>query len=110
MDTGTIVAAGIVFLLAALCAVCAWRHFRENGYLFNNAWIWASEEEREQMDKRPYYRQTAVVLCLISLIFLLLGLYTLMKNGWLLWAQGAVTVLTLVYAVVSSVRLERNRR
>ncbi|MBQ7009494.1 MAG: DUF3784 domain-containing protein, partial [Ruminococcus sp.] len=42
-----------------------------------NAYIWASKQERESMNKKTYYRQSAVIFLLLSLIFLLNGIAVL---------------------------------
>lgn len=57
MTTAELATAIIVFLLAAICAFISARHFAEKGYLFNNAYIWASKDKREKMNKKPHYRQ-----------------------------------------------------
>ena len=66
MKTGELVTAVVMFVLAALLLVLGVRHFLERGYLLNNAWIYASPKERETMDKKPWYRQSAIVFCLLS--------------------------------------------
>ena len=48
----------IVFVLAVAFGVLSACSFMEKGYLLNNQYLNASKEERESMDKRPYYRQT----------------------------------------------------
>lgn len=43
---------GVVALaLAALLFVLSCRSFREKGFLLNNAYLYASKEEREAMDR-----------------------------------------------------------
>ncbi|MDE7211643.1 MAG: DUF3784 domain-containing protein, partial [Lachnospiraceae bacterium] len=38
------------------------RSFQEKGFLLNNAYLYASKKERENMEKKPHYRQTAIWL------------------------------------------------
>ena len=99
-----------LFVLAAVCLALSVCHFRQRGYLFNNAWIYASGEERKTMDKAPHYRQSAIVLLLVAALFALLGFSVLTQKQWLLWAEGAVTALSLIYAIVSSIKIEKNKR
>lgn len=99
-----------LFVLAAACLAFSVCHFRQQGYLFNNAWIYASGEERKTMDKAPHYRQSAIVLLLVAALFVLLGFSVLTQKEWLLWAEGALTAVSLVYAVVSSVKIEKAKK
>ena len=105
----TVVAVSL-FVLAAVCAVMSVRHFRQRGCLFNNAWIYASSTERETMDKAPHYRQSAVVLLLVAALFALLGFSVLTQKTWLLWAEAALTAVSLIYAIASSIKIEKNKR
>ena len=99
-----------LFVLAAACAALSIRHFRQKGFLFNNAYIYASRQEREAMDKAPHYRQSAVVLLLVAALFVLLGFSVLTQKTWLLWAEGALTAVSLIYAIASSIQIERKKR
>ncbi len=47
-------AATVVFIIAVTFAVISFRSFRNRGFLFNNAYIYASKEEREQWIKSPF--------------------------------------------------------
>lgn len=82
--------------------------FREKGPLMNNAALFTTKSEREKMDKRPHYRQSAIVFALLGILFALMALQTLLKTGWLIYAVWAVALVTVVYAVASSVKIERN--
>lgn len=82
----------------------------EKGFLFNNAYIYASKEERERMDKKPHYRQTAVVLLCIGVVFLLNGIDVLLKTDWILYALIAVLVFAVIYGIVSSILIERKKK
>lgn len=94
----------IIGLIAAASFIISILQFKEKGFLFNNAYIWASKEERQRMDKRPHYRQSGVVFSLIGVLFLLLALEVLLDAGWLLYAFWGVVILTVVYAIVSSIK------
>jgi len=94
----------IIGLIAVASFIISILQFKEKGFLFNNAYIWASKEERQRMDRRPHYRQSGVVFSLIGILFLLLALEVLLDAGWLLYAFWGVVILTVVYAVVSSIK------
>ncbi len=96
------IAAIIPFGLAAAALILSVRHFGRRGFLLNNAWVYATREEREQMDTAPWYRQTAVCLLLISLIFALIGLYAITFNSLFLIAEAVVVSGLLGYAVFST--------
>ena len=105
-----IVVAVSLFILAAACLALSVCHFRQRGYLFNNAYIYASKTERDAMDKAPHYRQSTIVLLLVAALFALLGFSVLTQKTWLLWAEGAVTAISLIYAIVSSIKIEKEKK
>ena len=101
--TGAIICA--VFALA--CFIISVMQFKEKGFLFNNAYSWASKQEREKMDKKPYYRQSGIVFALCGAIFLSMALACILLTNWLWIVTGALTAAVLTYAVASSIK-ERN--
>ena len=109
MSIPEIVLAVILFVGAALLALFGIRHLQYRGYCFNNAYIYASKREREQMDKTPYYKQTGIILLMLAGLFLINFVRVVFKLEFLMYVSYVVIALTLVYAVVSSVRLEKNK-
>ena len=107
---GEIIVAIVLLLIAAAAFVMSFRSYQEKGFLLNNAYLYASKKEREAMDKAPYYRQSAVVFALIGLIFLLNGLSLLFEAQWLGYLAGGVVVIALIYAVVSSIAIEKRQK
>ena len=73
MTSAEWITASLVFIIAAILAVVSIRSFQNKGFLFNNAYIYASKEERGKMDKKPYYRQSAIVFCFCVQFFLSLA-------------------------------------
>ena len=100
----------ILFAISAFAFVMSGLSFMGKGFLFNNAYIYASKEEREKMDKKPYYRQSATVFLLIGLIFLLNGFSAIFESEWIFYAVIAVVIIAIVYAIVSSVLIEKNKK
>lgn len=99
------IAVGIVVLLLSMaCAVISVFQFRGNGFLFNNAYIYAGKREKEKMNKAPHYRQSGVVFAFLSALFLCIAAECILKTSWLGWISSALTVGVLIYAIVSSVR------
>ena len=78
-----IIAAIICGILAIIYLVISIMSFKEKGFLFNNAYIWASKQEREKMNKKPYYRQTAIVFALIAFVFFCMTAVIIIDRVWL---------------------------
>lgn len=97
--------AGVLLAIAIALFVISVRSFMEKGFLFNNAYIHASEEERKNMDKRPYYRQTAIVFLMLGGVFVIIAAECVFKTGWLWYVEMALIAATIIYAIVSSVTL-----
>ena len=97
----------ILFLIAIGAFVMSYHSFREKGFLFNNAFIYASKQERETMEKKSYYRQSAIVFLMIGVIFLLNGVSVLLAANWIFFLVIAIAIAAIVYAIASSIVIER---
>lgn len=95
------------FILAGICLVISIFQFMEKGVCLNNAYLYASKEEREKMDKSPYYRQSAIVLLLLFLSFGAYGIYAITYTQWLLASGVIAIVVAVIYAIASSIRVNR---
>lgn len=106
---------GSIFLALGIGAfIISYLQFKEKGYLFNNAYIWASQEERKQMDehkecKKPHYRQSAFTFMFIGFIFLTYASYIATDWIWLYVTFWVLLLIAVVYAVVSTVQNERHK-
>lgn len=115
MDTIQI-AVCIIFLVLAIGAfVISYFQFKEKGYLFNNTYFWASQEERKRMDdnresKTPHYRQSGFAFMFIGFIFLAYAGYIATDWIWMSVAGWVLIIIAVVYAIVSSVQIERLER
>ena len=105
-----IIIASILFAVSVFLFFMSARSFMEKGFLFNNAYIYASKQEREKMNKKPYYRQSAIVFLLLGIVFLLLALAVLLEAYWIYFVGVAVVIITLIYAIVSSITIEKNNK
>ena len=76
-----IIVVSILFAISLLMFILSIRSFREKGFLFNNAYLYASKEEREVMNKKPYYRQTAIV-------FFFFGKLIYVNNDFEKWSSN----------------------
>ena len=106
----SIIVAVILGAIAVICFIISYLQFHEKGFLFNNAYIYASKKERETMDKTPHYRQSGIVFALIGLTFLINTLILIIQIRWLFWLVVGIFVIALVYAVVSSVIIEKRKQ
>lgn len=106
---GNVIGAVILAVIAIGCFVLSYLHFNERGFLFNNAYIYASKQERERMDKKPHYRQSAIVFVMIGIIFLINAIEMIIETGWLFYLVIGVAIMTVVYVIISSVAIERKR-
>lgn len=114
MQIGQIIAGVIVLTLALGAFAISYLQFKEKGCLFNNAYFWASREERKEMDKnmdckKTYYRQSGFVFLLIGLCFLILAIILATNWMWLYIVFGVLVIIALVYALISSVQIERRK-
>ncbi|MBQ8414743.1 MAG: DUF3784 domain-containing protein [Clostridia bacterium] len=105
-----IVPASILFAVSIFLFLMSVRSFMEKGFLFNNAYIYASKQEREKMNKKPHYRQSAIVFLLLGLIFLLNAIAVLLKVNWIFYIVVVVVIITLIYAIVSSFIIDKNNK
>lgn len=105
-----IITAIILIAISIFAFVISIRSFMEKGFLFNNAYIYASKRERENMERKPHYRQSAIVFLLIGLIFLLNTLSVMLKANWIFYPVIAVVIITVIYAIASSISIEKNNK
>ena len=92
----------VVSFIISICSV------KEKGLLLNNAYLFASEAERRKMDKKPYYRQTAIVFCLLGILFLILTIETIKKMKWLHYIAFGIMMAVIVYAILSTIMIWKN--
>ena len=104
-----IIIAVIIFLLAIGSFIFSFFQLNGRGFLFNNAYLYASKEEREKMDKKPHYRQSGIVFVFIGIIFLLNAIELIVETGWLFYVVMIVIFITIVYAIVSSIKIEKKK-
>lgn len=95
--------ASVMFAVCLIFAAMAVKSFMQKGYLFNNAYIYSTKEQRDNMDKKPYYIQSGVVFSILSVAMLADGLNFIFKKNYLVIAAIILFTAALIYAVVSSI-------
>lgn len=107
---GNIVGAIISGIVAIVCLAISYLQFNEKGFLFNNAYIYASKQERETMDKKPHYKQSGIVFLMIGIIFLINVAEMILETGWLFYLVIVVAIIVIAYAIISSVAIARRKK
>ena len=110
MTTGEQITLIIVFSIAAVLLLFSIRSFLERGFLLNNAYLYASKEERKTMNKKPYYKQSAIVFCILSAVFLVIGLSLLLQNDIFYLLEIPLIVGVIIYAIVSTVQINKRTK
>ncbi len=105
-----IIIAVILFIVSIGTFVISFFSFKEKGLLLNNAYIYASRKERNSMDKKPHYRQSAIIFFLISIIFLLNAIEVLIDSGWIFYIVLMIMVVTIIYAIISGILIETKKK
>lgn len=100
----------IISVVAIVCFVLSYFQFKEKGFLFNNAYIYASKQERDTMDKKPHYKQSGMVFLMIGMIFLINAVELFFEISWLFYLVIVITIATMVYAIISSILIETRKK
>lgn len=106
---GNIIGAVFMAVIAIASFVVSIFQFNQKGFLFNNAYIYASKAEREKMNKKPHYIQSGVLSVMIGIIFTINAVEMLLQTDWLFYLVIVTAVIALVYAVASSIAIEKNK-
>ena len=107
MSAGEMIVAVIVFAVAGVMLLLSVRSFQERGFLLNNAWLYASERQRETMNRKPNYRQSAIVFCILSLVFIVCGLSVVLQNSRIVLLEIPLIAGVVIYAIVSTVQIQK---
>lgn len=105
-----IIGAVVLGVIAISCFVFSYLQFKEKGFLFNNAYIYASKQERKTMNKKPHYKQSGIVFLLIGSIFLINAVDIILQTDWLFYFVIGIVAVAIIYAIVSSVILEKTKK
>ena len=105
-----IIVGSILFLLSGVAFWICIRSFQNRGFLFNNAYLYASKKERETMDKKPHYRQSAIVFLIVGIILLLNAIAIWSSAYWLTYAAMVLVAAALIYAIGSGAAMEKKKK
>lgn len=104
-----IIGAILISIVAIICFVVSYFQFNEKGFLFNNAYIYASKKERETMNKKPHYKQSGTIFVMIGMTFLINAIEMILDTGWLFYLVIVVAAMAIIYAIVSSIMIEKRK-
>lgn len=79
----------------------------EKGFCFNNAYLYASKEEREKMDKSSNYKQSAIIFLLLFFGFVAVGMYAMTHIRWIFILEIVIMAVAVIYAIISSIRINK---
>jgi hypothetical protein len=94
----------------------AYRQHKEKGFIFTNTWLFASENERKNMDvriKKYEYRVARNIFFMIGVLFSLIAIDMQLidsRLSYLIWAiTGIIVIVLIAYAIVQFIMGERLR-
>ena len=56
------------------------------------------------MNKKPYYRQSAIILCILSVVFIVIGLSLMLQNSRIMLLEIPLLLAAVIYEAVSALR------
>ena len=107
MTADELIALIIIFAISVILFLLSIMSFLERGFLLNNAYLYASKEERKTMNKKPYYRQSAIGFCALSVCFLVVGLSLALHQEKLLLLLIPLIVGTIIYVIASTIQIDK---
>jgi len=91
----------------------AYRQHKEKGFIFTNAWLYASSKERENMDERIKKREYRVgrnVFFMLGVLLSLLAVSLSFEISWLYFPMGFLAGSLIYYAIIQHITGERLRK
>lgn len=82
----------------------------ERGVPLNNAYLFASKEERLKMNKTPHFRQSGIVLILCGAALTLITFSIVFNVSLLFCLSFGFLGAALVYAIVSEIVIQKNSK
>ena len=63
-----------------------------------------------QFNKKPHYKQSGIVFLMIGIIFTINAVDMILKTGWLFYVVIVIAIIAIIYAIASSVIIEKNKK
>ena len=98
----------ILFIISAGSFAASCSYFKEKGFLLNNAYLFASKRSGKKWTKIPLPAVSSHLSA--DWNYILLNTVQMIFNiGWLFYAVLAVTIAAVIYAVISTVKIEKRK-
>ena len=101
--------ATIVFIFSGLLFILGILNLFNKGFLLNNAYLYANKKEKEEMEKRPYYKQSGTVFIMLGVAFIFEGFNVLFRNNLFFILLLVTMGIALIFAVISTIFIEKNK-
>ena len=105
-----IITCAILAVISILFYLLSVLQFCGRGFLLNNAYLYASEKEKQTMNKNPYYRQSGVVFALLGTVFAINSADAILHSDWLIFCVIGIIVVTVIYAIASTVFIGNQKK
>ena len=107
MGSLTIFLVVAMLLFAAAAGVLSFMQFMGYGALINNLYDPESDGDK---DKKPYFRQTGIVLALLAAILVCNSMALLLHLKWIFAVVGVLVAGLVAYTLVSTILLNRKNQ
>ncbi len=97
------ITAVLMGVLSLVFFIFSYRQFKEKGKPLNNAYLYASKNERESKNFSPHYRQSAIVFALLGATFLLMAINAIIYIAWFKYLLITLFLCIILYAIISSI-------
>jgi len=77
--------------------------------ILDDAYIKASKEEREKMDKKAYRLQGAIIFLFLFAITLCNLLRAILHLAWFTYVAFAIAAIGIVYAIISHYKIKKHQ-
>ena len=77
--------------------------------ILDDAYLKASPEEREKMDKKAYRRQSGIIFLFLAAISMCNALRAILHQVWFTYLALALGLIAVIYAIVSHYALRKKR-
>ena len=105
---GVLYLIGLVFV-AVMSLIISLLGFMGKDIILDDAYIKASEDEREKMDKKAYRLQGAIIFLFIYALTLCNLLRAVLHIAWLTYIAFAIGTMGIVYAIVSHYAIKKKQ-
>lgn len=109
MELSQIVLSIILGIFSILLLTYSFFASKEKGPILSNTYLWATSDERKKMNKSAEYHLVTVIFGILGMIFLLLTIRTLSSWSWINYIIGILIAVVIFYAIVNTIKSEKNR-